>query len=32
MSDWGFVATGWIITYLTLGIWFYTSKVKREEK
>jgi hypothetical protein len=32
MSDWGFVFTGWIITYLTLGIWFYTSSIKKTDK
>lgn len=32
MSDWFYVAAGWIITYVAMGAWFYTSRTKKIEK
>ncbi len=26
MSQWGYVALGWISTYLAVGIWVYVSR------
>jgi hypothetical protein len=32
MSDWGFVTIGWLVTYISIGVWFYTSRPKSVEK
>jgi hypothetical protein len=31
MSQWGYVALGWILTYVTLGVWYYTSRMPKTE-
>ncbi len=32
MSHWVYVTAGWLITYAVFGVWFYTSRVQKEEK
>lgn len=27
MSQWGYVTLGWISVYLTIGVWYYTSRM-----
>lgn len=32
MSDWGYVALGWIATYGVVGVWYYTTRMPAQEK
>lgn len=31
MSQWGYVAVGWISTYVVLGVWFFTSRMPKNQ-
>lgn len=30
-SQWGYVITGWVATYTTIGIWYFMTRTAQEQ-